>query len=230
MKRILYIIAVTLFFIDLMLTSIMWLSFRDGYYNKMYTKLEVAETIGITSEDLHQATDVLQDYIRGLRPSLDMKVTINNEKVEMFNQREKDHMVDVRNLYGSVRLFRNLSVIFVAGMLMLSLGSGDYLDFELNRDVLGRSLFLLTFFFVSLGLYAFIDFDSFWRTFHQLVFSNDLWLLNPATDRLIMMVPLQFFMGLVYRILISFSLIIGVGILVYFFFDWRVKRDTRRLV
>jgi len=49
-----------------------------------------------------------------------------------------------------------------------------------------------------------VDFTSFWVSFHHLFFTNDLWLLNPETDVLIMMVPQQFFSDLVARIIIRF--------------------------
>ncbi len=37
------------------------------------------------------------------------------------------------------------------------------------------------------------DFDALFIRFHQLVFTNDLWLLDPATDALIRMLPEPFF-------------------------------------
>ena len=67
-------------------------------------------------------------------------------------------------------------------------------------------VFVLLFFL----LFALIDFDSFWRNFHEIFFTNDLWLLDPRTDILIMMVPLQFFYDLVMRIVITFVLLFGL--------------------
>ena len=37
-----------------------------------------------------------------------------------------------------------------------------------------------------------MGFDQAWTTFHEIVFRNDLWKLNPATDRLIQMFPEPF--------------------------------------
>lgn len=48
------------------------------------------------------------------------------------------------------------------------------------------------------------DFNGFWTTFHQLFFTNDLWLLNPATDLMINLFPEAFFSHLVIRILLWF--------------------------
>jgi uncharacterized membrane protein len=43
-----------------------------------------------------------------------------------------------------------------------------------------------------LGLAAMMDFDYFFRQFHLIGFANDLWLLDPAKDYLIMLFPQGF--------------------------------------
>ena len=58
----------------------------------------------------------------------------------------------------------------------------------------------------ALAFYAFLDFNEFWTMFHHIFFRNDLWLLDPNTDILIMMVPETFFFHLVFRILGGFAL------------------------
>ena len=48
---------------------------------------------------------------------------------------------------------------------------------------------------------ACIDFNSLFVLFHQVAFRNDLWLLDPQTDLLIRLMPIEFF--------ISYAAIIG---------------------
>lgn len=230
MKRGLYTLAVSLFVIVLMITSVEVLGFRMNFYEKMYSKLEVSETIGITEEELMEATTVLLDYTKGKRDTLDFEVVIDGKPVQMFNQREKDHMIDVQLLMKSALMFRNVSFVFVAIMLVVSLGMGDYLDFLLNKEILGRVLFSAIFLMAALGIFVLVDFDSFWTVFHKILFRNDLWLLNPATDRLIMMVPIEFFTALVYQILGAFVFIFLLLGGSYFLLSWKVNYDTRRLV
>ena len=60
------------------------------------------------------------------------------------------------------------------------------------------------------------DFTKYFVIFHHIFFDNDLWILNPATDMLINIVPEGFFMdtaariGALYAILVA--LILGVSI------------------
>ena len=68
----------------------------------------------------------------------------------------------------------------------------------------------------ALAFYAFLDFNEFWTMFHHIFFRNDLWLLDPNTDVLIMMVPETFFFNLVFRILGGF----GLGYLVCLGLAW----------
>lgn len=64
------------------------------------------------------------------------------------------------------------------------------------------------------------DFNRYFTLFHHIFFDNDLWLLNPDTDRLINIVPLGFFMDTVLWIAVIFgifmALLLGVS-----FFVWR---------
>ena len=48
---------------------------------------------------------------------------------------------------------------------------------------------------------ACVDFNSLFVLFHRIAFTNDLWLLNPQTDLLIRLMPIEFF--------ISYAAIIG---------------------
>ena len=50
-------------------------------------------------------------------------------------------------------------------------------------------------------LFAVIDFNRIFTWLHQLLFTNDLWLLNPHTDLLIALMPEGMFMHLSQRVL-----------------------------
>ncbi|MBK2401812.1 MULTISPECIES: TIGR01906 family membrane protein [Erysipelothrix] len=228
MKRKCYGFAVMIFVICMMITAIDLLSFNRRMYETFYKRDQTAQKIGITETELEDVTVQLLNYLKDREPSLSQTVVINGETVPMFNEREQEHMKDVKVLYQKAMLFRNLGMIFVAMMIVVSLGSGDYLDLVLNRDVLGSSLMILLMILGTIGMIAILDFDTFWLTFHNIVFSNDLWLLNPRVDRLILLVPEPFFMGLVYQILAATAALFALMGGAYFGLDWKVKYDSRR--
>jgi integral membrane protein (TIGR01906 family) len=172
--------------------------FSKSFYRQEYEKLDTAAYIGMSQTDLDSATGVLLDYLRGKRDDLTVYAEINGAKREVFNQREKLHMQDVRTLYQkSMALgywMLAAGTLFFAWALLKKMRRRN----ALQGYIQGNALFLCI--LGVLGLYAVLDFYTFWTTFHQMFFSNDLWLLNPETDILILMVPEQFFFDLVMRI------------------------------
>lgn len=210
-------IAYISIFVAIIITSVDVMSFDIKFFRDFYSENESAEAIGISFEDLMTSTEVLLDYTRGKKESLDVLVTVDGGREMMFNKREVDHMVDVRNLYLNTILIRNL----LAGLFLIVLLIDvlrKKVSFEQHWQAVKNAstvMFALIGFIVMAAL---IDFNTFWTTFHLIFFRNDLWLLNPNTDRLIMMVPLDFFIALVTRIIVAsvsgLALVIGLS---YFF-------------
>ena len=60
------------------------------------------------------------------------------------------------------------------------------------------------------AIFCAIDFDAFWTLFHQILFRNDLWLLDPTTSVMINMFPLEFFNTLVVQIVVLAIICIGL--------------------
>jgi integral membrane protein (TIGR01906 family) len=201
----------------LLITSVDIFSLDRAFFLSQYKKLDVAADIGLSEEDLVKSTDVLLGYLRATRNDLNVTVTIDGKPQQMFNQREIDHMVDVKVLYRNAIFVRNLSLILglAIGGLLLAMYRRKAIRL-LARGVANASIvFGVILAFVA--VYAIVDFYGFWTQFHQLFFRNDLWLLDPSTDNLILMVPESFFFTLVFRIVGGFSLsLIVVNALAYF--------------
>ena len=218
MKNRIYTLGIIAFTIMLMLTSIDILAFRKPFFYKQYSKLNTAETMGMSSEDLHKSTEVLLDYIKGKQETIDLEVTVHGQVVEMFNQREKDHMVDVKNLYGVMKTVQISLAVFVAIVTLVALGLFDFFNFRQSQKNTTNSLLIMGGIMSGLALYAFIDFNSFWTSFHEVFFSNDLWLLDPTTDRMIQMFPEPFFNAMVTRIIIAIGTILVLKAILIFVF------------
>ena len=129
--------------------------------------------------------------------------------VTMFRQTEIDHMVDVKNLYTSLRLI-------AIGSLIIGV-SISYLMYKRDKKYLWETYKLMyigpTFFVLFLGGWILIDFAQPFRVFHELLFTNDDWILY-STDTLILILPQMFWMVSGLIILILFSVSIG-GIYLY---------------
>lgn len=198
------VLAGTMLIVAMLVISIEMFAFSRGFFEKEYDKLGTAQDIGISTESLTDVTDVLLDYTEGKRDTLDVRADIDGNMQEVFGEREKDHMVDVRALYIAARNVRTIFLIAAPILILLAfLISRKKAIKALCRSFLYTSgVFLVL--IAAIGLYALLDFTAFWTAFHHVFFTNDLWLLNPNTDVLIMMVPEQFFFDLITRIIIRF--------------------------
>lgn len=203
-------VASLLLIVAVLIISIEMFAVNQGFFDREYEKLDTAQSIGMSDSDLTNVTKTLIEYTTGAADSLDIQAEINGTQEEVFGQREKDHMVDVKALYLSARDVRTYSLVVAVILIALA--------FIIRRkrtvQSLCRSFLSVSGAFIlvvaAIGIYAVVDFSSFWTSFHHLFFDNDLWLLDPRTDVLIMMVPEQFFSDLVVRIIIRFVSIFAV--------------------
>ena len=207
-----------------------------GFYRNQYEKLEVAREVSMEMDDLMEVTDQMLLYLQDKREDLVVVTTIAGEKREFFNEREKLHMEDVKDLnLGAVRVGWASLIIFVILFIPFTIclirgqrGTGNAAEpdggstvSETKKSSVGNIfsvylkcfLFAILFLLLVVGIGAAIvasDFSHYWTVFHKIFFSNDLWLLDPNTDLLINIVPEEFFVALVSRCAAAYALVLGL--------------------
>ena len=115
-----------------------------------------------------------------------------------FQPHEAAHMADCRGLIGLAGRLRWIA----AAAALLPAAAGAVL--RRRRDFTGGMLAGLcgaAAVFIGITVWALADFDGLFVTFHRLAFTNDGWLLDPRTDLLIRLMPVNFFITLGTRIL-----------------------------
>ena len=223
MKKLIYNLILPLSFLVIFMWSVIGVSQNRSFYDRQYQLNGTAEHIGIRHQDLMSVTDNLICYMTNQRPDLEMQYGVKGEIREIFDQREKLHMIDVRNLY--------MGVIYVASAITLAIAAGlTYLiktdgwktaRTTLNRKYLWSAIGLVIFCLVF-GILIATNFQWFWTHFHYVFFTNDLWLLDPRISIMINMFPLNFFYAMVTRIVIIF--IIGCIAVKLIFTDFRKNK------
>ena len=182
-------------------------AFDKAFYREEYQRMDTAAYVGVSGPVLEQATDTLLDYLQDNAPSLDLQM---ENGTEYYSQREKDHMKDVKALYQNAITFM-IAGFCVGGVLIAA--SFAWKKKRALKPVLqgwfwGTAGVLV--FFAVIGIWAAVDFNNFWVSFHHVFFTNDLWRLDPAESRMIRMFEEAFFADMVGRILAWF-LAIAVG-------------------
>ncbi len=225
MLRILSAICGAFVVLGIILNCVNFFCFQKSFYRQEYQKLDTAEQIGMSDADLQNATDALLDYLRGKRDDLRVQAVVRGQQREVFNQREILHMADVKTLYlWAMRIGNGLLILAVAFYLWAWLGKRD-IKTILSGYLQGN--YVLLGLIAALGIYAALDFNSFWTGFHKIFFTNDLWLLDPRTDILIQMVPEQFFFDLVMRIVVSAAILIAILMAVAHIAKRRQKTENK---
>ena len=106
------------------------------------------------------------------------------------------------------RINRKYTFFIIEGIILLmAIFSGKtktllYITKAFNKTL---AIFILLIAILT-GIIAY-NFNSFWIKFHTILFSNDLWLLSPDESNLIKMVPEEFFISLITRIIIHIFIV-----------------------
>jgi len=191
-------------FISGILAIIFYNCFNLNFYKSFYQKENLAPKIGTTYEELIKNTTNLLDY-------LNHKAILN---LDWYTDKDILHMQDVRTLYSlSYKTMIFFIVVFTISTILLIILCKKrtifYITNTFNKVLLA--------FIIVIGILSCIisyNFTSFWIKFHQLLFSNDLWLLSPDESNLIQMVPEEFFISLITTIILHiFILFISLFIL-----------------
>ncbi len=199
-----------------------------GYYEHEYEKYNVTAAVRMEMDDLLQVTDEMMDYLRGNRDDLHVMTVVDGSPREFFNAREIAHMEDVRGLFLGAITLRRVCLAAAAVCVLLMAALKADLKRTLPRMLcVGTGLFFLL--AAGIGLLIASDFSRYFVVFHHIFFDNDLWILNPATDLLINIVPEPFFADTALRIGLTFGGAVLVFFAVCLYFSLRKPAgDSRR--
>ncbi|WP_176461834.1 TIGR01906 family membrane protein [Anaeromicrobium sediminis] len=181
--------------IVILLTVVQINAFNEEFYMTEYKKYNISSVTGMEFQDLNRVTTKLINYINDDEDNLKIYAKIQGEKREVFGQREKQHMVDVKKLFQKGFSVRNFSL----SMVILALSMLSVTQKDMYKSIFYSSLLALIV-TVSLIILIKIDFYKYFTYFHEVFFNNDLWLLDPRTDVLINMLPLEFFIDITSKI------------------------------
>ena len=144
---------------------------------KQYRDLDVSSQVGISTPDLARATTAILDYMRGDRVNIKVEAKINGEDVKdvFWHEKEIVHMAEVQTLWLGMEAFTKVgalgaSALLLIGFLLIERGK--------KRAILASGIFwgcgvfggVLAFF----GIWAILDFSSFWTVFHFIIFPSSL--------------------------------------------------------
>ena len=205
----------------MMLTALNNVGTDGELYYRLQTEAGVLPSAVVSDADLRAIDGELAKYLAGQPNELVLPLdnapgeytvytaVVNGELTPVFNEKEMAHLQDCRHLFDLLRKVRRRLIPWV---VLLVVG-GAYL-LQNRRTARKAALLSPLILLVPLGafaLWAVIDFDGAFTFFHRVLFSNDLWLLDPRTDLLIRICPESMFMTMGSMIALrGLAILIGV--------------------
>lgn len=215
----------------LVTTNIRFLANEPSIYRYAIDQYDAVQTTGIDRAQLIRAGGEIRAYFGNGQDTLAIRVQENGREVSLFNPRETAHMKDVKDRMQLMNRVQEFSVLYLLIYITaVVLWAREVSPRGLAKGVIAGSVLALVA-IAAAGVLSFAGFDSAWADFHRLIFSNDFWLLNPATDRLIQIFPPPFWENIVFLIgmlIAAESALIILGAVIYLGVSGH-QRSARRL-
>ncbi|MBR4436086.1 MAG: DUF1461 domain-containing protein [Clostridia bacterium] len=176
-----------------------------AWLEREYTKLDINAYTGMSTDDMIAAFMQMVGYMKGSEKTMDVLVSVNGERVQMYNEAERAHMVDVRQLYKTLTIAAY--IVLALGVISIALALAAHRTKDERRSILRFSAKAALWsiagvvgFLLALGAWAAIDFNSFWAVFHIVFLDLESSTFDPAVSRMIRICPAELFFDMVLRI------------------------------
>ena len=186
LASVLFVVALP---IALVATNIRLLANAPLVYEYAFDHYDASEKTGLSRADLDHCGAELREYFNNGEKTYYCPVTENGLQTPIFTARETAHMEDVKALFVLVNRAQEASVVYVLlyAVAFFIWARDGHVRQLASQSLMGLALGLLA--VGGIGVVAAFGFESAFERFHTVVFTNDLWRLNPSTDHLIQMFP-----------------------------------------
>ena len=182
----LFILAIPLALIG---TNVRFLANEGRVYTYAYDQYNAPARTGIARDELVRAGEELRDYFNSDEKLVSIQVMQGNREISLFNEKETQHLRDVKSVFLFVDHVQEIALVYIMAYVVgVFVWARERPLQRLAVHALTGGLLTIGI-IVSLGLVALSGFDQAFEQFHHIAFSNNLWLLDPATDHLIQMFP-----------------------------------------
>ncbi|MDP2727284.1 MAG: TIGR01906 family membrane protein [Dehalococcoidia bacterium] len=182
--------------VALLASNVRWVANDLSFYQRGYANNGSYQATGIPSSELDRATAEMITYFNADQDLPNIQVRVGGTTFPLFNERDSVHLRDVRYLIQLTYVVQGISLGYVllhsAGVLLKRKGRG--MASLANAWMWGGGFSAAV--LAAVGMSMALDFDGLFLQFHLISFSNDFWVLDPATSYLIRMVPEGFFFDL----------------------------------
>ena len=216
MKRILYFFLGLLGLLSLLCSIAASSAVNEAWMTQGFLQYAQTRHLDVSPARYADYARAITQYLDGKTDAVRVTDPETVEEADAFSTKENAHLADVRRIVTALKWVRWIGGGGVIAALAALYFSGKDRARTVARAVRGfalASLALLTL-AAALAVWGLVNFDGLFWTFHQVAFTNQMWLLNPRTDLLVALMPLSFFSWYAGEMLKSMLPILGVMALV----------------
>lgn len=216
LENVVAFLAMVLLIFTILISSFQLAIYGDSeykFYRTEYEKYDVTSSLGMKLEDVMKVTVQMMDYLIDREEELSITTMVEGKEQDFFNEQDRLHMADVKVLFlGGLKLRNWAAVVALALVAVLILRKAD-LGSVLFKGFIRAFVAVL----IAAGIIGILfatDFTKYFTIFHEIFFTNDLWMFDPAEDYMIRMLPEGFFADMLLRIGVTFGALMAVTLVI----------------
>ncbi len=180
--------------------NVRWVTLDLETYRQGFARYRAAERSGLSADQLEAVAQAFISYFKGPPGRLNPTVTLNGQPRPLFTERESAHMEDVQQIMQLVFRLGLLATLggLTAAAVLLAVERRAGLA-HLGRLLIGGAL-LTGALLITVALLSLVDFTELFIRFHEVAFQNDLWMLDPRSDYLLILFPEEFWLDVTLKL------------------------------
>ncbi|WP_423236712.1 TIGR01906 family membrane protein [Clostridium acidisoli] len=203
-----FIVAIALVLCTVIVSTKITYNFKQLYYYDV-DKLNIVNSSGLDLASIKSNYNYIIDYLNKNNTDKFALPTLS------YSSSGATHFTEVKRIFKEMDYILLLCILFICIFIIIFKKNKSFLYLK----IAGIILILIPLILIPL---SFLDFDKLFTIFHKILFRNDLWLFDPKTDPIILILPEQFFMHCM-MLIVTFSTLLGGFYLVLY------KKITRTL-
>lgn len=201
--------------------SVRYATTSASWWERGFERYDATGRTGLPQDEVLRVAEETRDYLTNDEQRLDVEVS----GTPFYSEREILHMIDVKRLLARTFDAGWAALGFIVAFVAVTVwrNRADAIS-ALARSTLS-ACGVVALLVVILGIIGITGFDSAFRQFHLLFFTNDLWQLS-SRDGLIQLFPQRFFFDttlLIGGVTLAFVVGVGAGSAMYL---WRQRRGS----
>ncbi len=201
--------------------SVRYATTSASWWERGFERYDASGRTGLSQDEVLRIAEETRDYLTNDEARLEVEV----EGTSFYSEREILHMIDVKRLMA-----RTFDAGWAALGFIIAFAAAVLWRYRRGApSALARSTLsacgVVALLVVVLGIIGITGFDSAFRQFHLLFFTNDLWQLS-SRDGLIQLFPQRFFFDttlLIGGVTLAFVVAAGAGSAIYL---WQLRRKS----